>query len=150
MVLKETAMTDGKTAKQPMSPRRKRYWFSLGFAAVIGGIIGGWMTADQPHDRGAIELLSSGALTPASAVGASIVWSLGLAIAMILYHRSIDDHEKHAWLWASTWGWYAFIFTTPVWWVPHRAALAPAPDAMLLFLLSMAANCVVYLWLKFR
>ena len=143
-------MTDARAEKRGMSPRRKRYWFSLGFAAVIGGIIGGWMVADQPAGGNPVELLSNGALTPGFAIGASVIWSLGLAIAMIFYHRSIDDHEQRAWLWASTWGWYAFIFTTPVWWVLHRAALAPAPDAMLLFLLSMAANCVVYLWLKFR
>lgn len=133
-----------------LSPRRRRYWFSLGFAAVVGGIIGGWLTASQPRGVSPVELLTAGALAPASAVGAAIIWSLGLGIAMIIYHRSIDDHEQRAWLWASTWGWYAFIFTTPVWWVLHRAALAPAPDAMLLFLLSMAANGVVYLWLKFR
>lgn len=150
MALKETTMTDAKTAKRAMSPRQKRYWTSLGLAGVIGGIIGGWMVLDQPTDRGAADLLGNGALTPEFAAGASIAWTLGLAICMVIYHRSIDDHEQRAWLWAGLWGWYAFIFTAPVWWVLHRASMAPAPDAMLLFLLSMAANAVVYLWLKFR
>ena len=42
------------------------------------------------------------------------------------------------------------MFPAPVWWVLHRAALAPSPDAMLLFLLTLVVNAVVYLWLKFR
>lgn len=130
-----------------LSPRRKRYWFSLGFAALIGGTVG---ILDQPGEGNSIGLLTGSALTPGSAIGVSIVWSLGLAVAMIIYHRAIDDHEKHAWVWASTWGWYAFIFTAPVWWVLHRAALAPSPDVMLLFLLSLVTNLMVYLWLKFR
>lgn len=133
-----------------LSPRRRHYWFALGASAILGGIIGGGMMADQPTDRAAIDLVSNGALTPGFATSASIIWTLGLAICVIIYHRSIDDHEQRAWLWAGLWGWYAFIFTAPVWWVLHRAALAPAPDAMLLFLFSMVANCVVYLWLKFR
>lgn len=137
-------------SKGSMSPRRKRYWFSLGLAAVVGGIIGGWMVTDQPTGRGFASVLQDGALTSGFAIGASIAWTLGLAVCLILYHRAIDDHEKRAWLWAGLWGWYAFVFTAPVWWVLHRAALAPAPDVMLLFLFSLIANAIVYLWLKFR
>ena len=133
-----------------MSPRRKRYWTSLGAAALIGGVIGGWMAADQPAGQSAADLLGSGALTPGFAIGASAVWVVGLAVCMILYHRAIDDHEEHAWLWASTAGWYAFIFPAPVWWVLHRAGMAPPADAMILFILSLAVNAIVYLWLKFR
>ena len=153
MVPKEMAMTDtGKTTKtrRPMSPRRKKYWLSLGAAGVIGGIIGGWTVADQPAGRNALEMASTGSLSESFAIGAALFWTLGLALCMILYHRAIDDHEERAWLWAGLAGWYAFIFPAPVWWVLHRAGLAPPADAMLLFLLSMVVNAVVYLWLKFR
>ncbi|AMG74203.1 hypothetical protein [Sphingopyxis granuli] len=145
-------MTDAETprTRRPMSPRRRRYWTSLGFAALIGGLIGGWLVVDQPKGRGLTEMLATGSLTPGFAIAAALCWTIGLAIAMILYHRAIDDHEEHAWLWASTAGWYALIFPAPVWWVLHRAGLAPSPDAMLLFLLTLVVNAVVYLWLKFR
>lgn len=132
------------------SPRRRRYWFTLAFCAAIGGVVGGWLVADQPGGRGLFETLASGALSAGFAIGASLLWTIGLAIGMILYHRSIDDHEERAWLWAGVAGWYAFIFPAPVWWVLHRAGLAPPADAMLLFFLSLMVNCIVYLWLKFR
>src|SRR3546814_17952819 len=73
-----------------------------------------------------------------------------LSIGSLFYHRSIDDHEEHAWLWAGLAGWYAFALAAPVWWVLHRADLAPPADAMMLFLLSLLVNAVVHLWLKFR
>ena len=133
-----------------MSARRKRYWTSLGLAALIGAIIGGWMAVDQAGAPHSIATLFSGALTPGFAVGASAAWVIGLAICMILYHRAIDDHEEHAWLWAAVAGWYAFIFPAPVWWVLHRAGMAPPADAMILFIFSLVVNCIVYLWLKFR
>src|SRR3546814_4441316 len=73
-----------------------------------------------------------------------------LAVSIILYHRAIDDHEERAWLWASLAGCYSFVFPAPVWWMLHRADLAPPVDAMALFLLSLVVNSVIYLWMKFR
>ena len=147
MATKEQAMTgERKHPRRPLSPRRRRYWLSLGLAAIIGGVIGGWMAAD----RGAAALVSNGPVSESFAIGTSIAWAVGLAICMLVYHRAIDDHEERAWLWAGLAGWYAFIFPAPIWWILHRAELAPPADAMLLFLLSMAVNGAVYLWLKFR
>ena len=138
-----------RSAWRELSPRRRRYWQTLGFCAGIGGIVGGWLVADQPGDRGFTEMLASGSVSPGFAVGASLLWIAGLAIGMVLYHRSIDDHEERAWLWACVAGWYAFIFPAPAWWVLHRAGMAPPVDAMLLFFLSLIVNAAVWMWLKF-
>lgn len=150
--MKETTMTEVDTTKprRRASPRQLRYRFSLGFAAIVGGIVGGWMVADQPAGRDGFEMAFSGSLSASFAIGAALFWVLGLAISMTIYHRTIDDHEERAWLWAGLAGWYAFIVPAPVWWVLHRAAMAPPVDAMLLFLLSMAVNAIVWLWLKYR
>ncbi|HMO76423.1 MAG TPA: hypothetical protein PKD99_12500 [Sphingopyxis sp.] len=132
------------------SPRKRRYWLTLAFCGAIGGVVGGWLVIDQPGERGLTEMLASGALSPGFAIGAALLWTAGLAVGMIFYHRTIDDHEERAWLWAGVAGWYAFIFPAPVWWVLHRAALAPPADVMLLFCLSLIVNAVVWMWLKFR
>lgn len=144
-------MTDISKTKAPaLSARQRRYRFALGFAAVVGAIIGGWMVMDQPADRGAIEMAVTGSLSANFAVAASVFWVAGLAISMVIYHRAIDDHEERAWLWAGLAGWYAFIFPTPVWWLLHRADLVPRVDAMAIFALSLIVNAAVWLWLKFR
>lgn len=139
-----------RAAWQELSPRRRRYWLTLGLCAMVGGIVGGWLVADQPEDRGFAEMLASGSLSPGFAIGASLLWVGGLTVGMALYHRAIDDHEERAWLWACVAGWYAFIFPAPAWWVLHRAGLAPPVDAMLLFFLSLVVNALVWAWLKFR
>lgn len=145
-------MTDADITKphRRISPRQRRYRFALGFAAVVGGILGGWMVADQPAGSDGLEVAISGSVSAGFAIGASLFWVIGLAISMTIYHRAIDDHEERAWLWAGLVGWYAFIVPAPVWWVLHRAAIAPPVDAMLLFLVSMVANAIVWAWLKFR
>ncbi len=80
----------------------------------------------------------------------SVVWLGGLGAAMVLYNRSIDDHERRAHHLGAVAGFYAFIVPCPVWWVLARADLAPPVDAMPLVALSMTANAIVYLWFKFR
>ena len=147
-----------RSAWQSLTPRKRRYWQALGFCAVIGGVIGGWLAADQrgwldagqPSSREFTEMLATGSLSPGFAIGASLLWVGGLAIGMTFYHRSIDDHEERAYLWAGVAGWYAFIFPAPAWWALHRAGLAPPVDVMLLFLLSLIVNAAVWAWLKFR
>lgn len=135
---------------QSLSPRKRRYWLTLGLCAVIGGVIGAWMAIDQRIGEQDSTGLLTGPLSPNFSIAASLVWTLGLAAAMWIYHRSIDDHEERAWLWACVAGWYAFIFPAPVWWVLHRADMAPPVDAMLLFFLSLIVNAIVWAWLKFR
>ena len=152
MVSKEATMSDAsKPAKRPMSPRRKRYWTALGLAGAFGGVLGAWMQMTQT-DGATIELalLSNSALPANFAIGSSIVWVVGMAISLILYHRSVDDHEERAYLWAGTAAWYTLTLAAPTWWVLHRASLAPAPDVMLLFLGALAVNATVWLWLKYR
>ena len=152
MPTKEKRMTDADITppRRRISPRQRRYRFALGFAAVVGGIVGGWMVADQPNGRGGLEMAFNGSVSTGFAIGASLFWVIGLAISMVIYHRAIDDHEERAWLWAGLAGWYAFIVPAPVWWVLHRADLAPPADAMLLFMFSMVVNAIVWLWLKYR
>src|SRR3546814_4669555 len=81
--------------------------------------------ADSDTPVAEVAMIADGPVSPGFAIGASLLWLLGLAVSMILYHRAIDDHEERAWLWASLAGWYSFVFPAPVWWMLHRADLAP-------------------------
>lgn len=152
MVSKEAAMSDaGKPARRPMSPRRKRYWIALGLAGLFGGVLGGWMQIAQgdPKTVG-LALLGNSPLPPSFAIGASIIWVVGMVVSLVLYHRAVDDHEERAYLWAGTAAWYTLTLAAPTWWVLARANLAPPADAMLLFFGALVVNGVVWLWLKYR
>lgn len=152
MDLKDQTMTDtGKTAKRPMSPRRKRYLTAIGFSVAIGGLIGIWSRTVSPGGADAAPLfLGNPVLTASFAIGASALWVIGMAIGIPLFHRAVDDHEERALLWSGLAAWYAFAFAAPVWWLLHHADLAPPVDAMLLFAGSTIVNLTAWLWLKFR
>lgn len=133
---------------QDWSRRKRLYWASLGAAGLLGAI-SAVLLQNGGVDFG-VALFASSALSPSTAIILSLLWGIGLAVILVVYHRTIDDHEERAWLWAGLAGWYAFILPAPAWWILHRAGLAPPADAMLLFVLSMVVNAIVYLWLKFR
>lgn len=140
-----------KPAKRPMSPRRKRYFSALVLAGVFGGILGGWMQAAQRGGSASDLAILSNAPLPANfAIGASIIWVVGMAISLFIYHRAVDDHEERAYLWAGTAGWYTISLAAPTWWVLARAGLAPPADSMLIFAGALVVNLVVWLWLKYR
>lgn len=129
------------------SPRKRLYWISLILSGALGFVAAMVMQAGSDGTDG---LFSNAALTPTVAIALSAMWVVGLTIALILYHRTVDDHERQAYHLGGLAGFYAFVFPCPVWWVLWRADLAPPVDAMPLFGLSLAANAVIYFWYKFR
>ncbi|WP_448140466.1 hypothetical protein [Sphingopyxis fribergensis] len=134
---------------QSWSRRKRLYMGSVLGSAVLGLVTAGLMQSGQ-SDLGANPFFSNAALTPGIAITLALLWSIGIAIAVSVYQRTIDDHEKHAYLWAGLAGYYAFVIPAPAWWVLSRADLLPPVNAMALFALTLVVNAVVYLWLKFR
>jgi uncharacterized membrane protein YhaH (DUF805 family) len=129
------------------SPRKRLYWISLTLSGALGFVAAMVM---QSGPQGSDGLFSNAAMTPTVAIALSAMWVIGLAIALVLYHRTVDDHERHAYHLGALAGFYAFVFPCPVWWVLWRADLAPPVEAMPLFAVSLIANAAVYFWFKFR
>lgn len=134
---------------QNWSRRKRLYMTSVFGSAVLGLVTAGLMQSGQ-SDLGADPFFSNSALSPRIAIALALLWSIGIAIAVVVYQRTVDDHEKHAYLWAGLAGYYAFVIPAPAWWVLSRAGLLPPVNAMALFALTMMVNAIVYLWLKFR
>lgn len=130
--------------------RRKRLYTVSVFGSVALGLIAAALMRSGQSDLGTDPFFSNSALTPGIAIALALLWSVGIGIAVTVYQRTVDDHEKHAYLWAGLAGYYAFAIPAPAWWVLSRANLLPPVDAMTLFVLSMVVNAAVYLWLKFR
>lgn len=131
------------------SPRKRLYIASLLLAAGLGFAVS--LGLQMANDGGAgFNTFGNGRIAFAPALAVSLLWTVGMAISIVLYQRNIDEHEKQAYLWAGLAGFYAVVFVTPVWWLMARAGQLPPVDAMVIFLLAVAANAVVYFWTKFR
>jgi hypothetical protein len=146
-LLLEAKMSDQKMPKRPMSPRQKRYWLTTGGLGLVGGIFGYVMPAGKSDPS--YVLLSNMPLSASQAVLACLIWSIGVGAGCFFYHRSIDEQEENAYLWACTASWYFIVFTYPVCWILARGGIMPTLDFQFIFVVSIIVNGVVWAWKKF-
>jgi hypothetical protein len=137
-----------RDAWRQWSPRKRLYWISLYLSAGLGIVIAIMMQAGQID--GSSDLFSDTSLTPGMAIVMTAIWVIGLAVASVFFHRSIDDHERYAYQMGAVAGYYVFAVIAPAWWVLARAGLTPPVEVMPLFCLSIIVNAGIYLWFKFR
>lgn len=131
------------------SPRKRLYVGSFSACVAFGAALMSLLHAAKVEPL-ADPLASSTALSPSYAIVLAALWSVGLVIATVVYLRSIDDHERHAFHMASVAGFYGFVLPCPAWWVLARAGVLPPVDAMPLFIFAMAVNVIVFFWYRFR
>lgn len=131
--------------------RYTRMWvILLGLGLPVGMFLG--VISDQ-DSASAGDLFSNGPIESWLAVVASVLLLLLFAVTMLLYHRTIDAHEEHAYLWASTGGYYFLAAALPTAWLLERGGLIGPlglGSAMILLLASCAVQCLIWAWLKFR
>jgi hypothetical protein len=99
------------------------------------------------------DLFSAGPIEGWLAVVAVLVLLLVFIVTMFLYHRTIDAHEEHAYLWASTGGFYFLAAALPTAWLLERGGLVGLfglGAAMILLLASCMVQTLLWAWLKFR
>lgn len=135
---------------QSWTHRKRLYIVSLLLAGVLG-LVSAIMLRLGVDDLATTNPYGGdGPFDPRVALGLAAIWLIGMGLVVMLYHRTVDDHEKQAYLWAGLAGYYAMVFATPVWWLLARANLVPPVDVMALFLFVIIVNVIVYLWLKYR
>lgn len=134
------------------SAYEKRYTRMLLILFASGlplGILIGMAGDGQPGT----SLFSNGPLDPRLAAMAAIAEVLILGATLVIYHRSIDDHEQQAYLWANSIAFYFLALTLPAVWLLARGGLLPGlgfGSAMLILLGAFAINFAVWAWLKYR
>jgi hypothetical protein len=134
---------------EPVSPatqRTNRLFTWSGLVAVPGTLVLVLSTSSKEHPFG---LFSNSPVAVWIALFAIAGWLLGMAIGWWWYF-SADEHERDAYDIASVAGAGFFTVVAPVWWVAARAGLAPPPDAMILWLVTMGVITIGWVWRRSR
>ncbi|GAA4002902.1 hypothetical protein [Sphingomonas humi] len=133
------------------SAYQRRYNRMMAVLVVSGlplGLLLGVANDGRPQD-----ILSNAPLDPLSAGLAALVSVVVLASTLVLYHRTIDDHEQQAYLWANSLAFYFLVLALPAAWLLARGGLIPPigiGSAMLILLAACVVNFTVWAWLKYR
>ena len=138
-----------------MSRFDRRYWkmwlviFAL--SMPIGAAVAVLGLSDQRD--GLTLILSNAPIAPLAAILVSVAMTMLLVMAAVIYHRTIDDHEEHAYLWGSTIGYYFLVLAFPLHWLLARGGLVPQITigiALLIILASCVVQAIAWAMLKFR
>ena len=139
--------------RQPgRSPYEKRY-SKMMLLLFSAGLPIGLLIGLAGHGRPDNSLFSSGPLDPTLAAIAALGTVVILAGTLVLYHRSIDDHEQQAYLWANSLAFYFLALIMPAAWLLARGGLIGPlgfGTAMLIMLAAFFINFTVWAWLKYR
>jgi hypothetical protein len=136
------------------TPYERRYWRMWLMIMLLGipvGLLlglGGSIEGVKPY-----EIFTTAPLPPFFALILAALLASLFTVAMLLYHRAIDDHEERAYLWASQVAYYVLVLAFPVWWLLERGGLVGPLTvgwAMIAVLASALVHGGVWAWLKFR
>ena len=132
----------------------KRYWRMWVLIGALGLPLG-MALAISSREQGlaAFNPFSVAPLSPTVAIIVAALAVISISVALVLYHRTIDDHEEHAYLWGSQIGYYVLVVGIVGWWLLQRGGIVPPIDTAVAFaaiLLSILVQVAVWAWFKFR
>jgi hypothetical protein len=138
-----------------MSGFDRRYWkmwgIVLGLSFVLG--IGAAIFGISDQSDGFSLILSNEPIAPVTAILASLVGAILLIASVIVYFRTIDDHEAQAYLWGSNVAFHFLALAFPLAWLLARGGLVPPLTigiALLIVLASCLVQAIVWALFKFR
>jgi len=141
--------------RERMSGFDRRYWrmwaIVFGLSVPLGAALVG-LGIDDPG-AGFSMMLSNTPIAPITAILVSIVVSVLLIASLVIYFRTIDDHEERAYLWGSNVAFHFVALAFPLYWLLARGGLLPHITigiALLIILLSCIVQAIVWALFKFR
>lgn len=132
----------------PRSPRMRQGRLLLYASALMGVIIGAGVTLLQGGDP-------RGVVSGVEPIPQALAWLLvlGLIVSLVLsirWHRLLDEHERAAYDFGAVVAIYVYFTLSVGWWILSRAALVPAPDGVVIFVLTTVCWMLGWLIRRFR
>ncbi len=126
--------------------RSRRIWWIMGGMAAIG-FVTGFATAFLEKDEGGAF---PGALPPAFAIGAALVFVIAVVFGSWRYFRTIDEVERRNNYVGAIWGLNFYVVLYPVWFFLWKGGLVIEPMHEALFVATLVVTMIAYFWTKLR
>lgn len=136
---------------QRQTSREKRSNRIIIVCGLIGGLLGAGLTVGSDLSGGAPDVFSNTPIDPAFAIGLALVVGVLMPLISWYWHnRVIDELEADAYRSGALIAVYAYWTLAPTWWVLWRGGLAPAPDGIAIYLVTIFTALVIWFWKKYR
>ena len=119
---------------------------------LIGcGLLGGLMGAALQAFGGPDAIFSNDSLSPVFAIALVLVTGGLLPVVSWYWHRhATDEQEAEAYKLGALGGIYVYMIGAPSWWFLWRGGLAPKPDGIAIYFITVFTVGLIWLWRKYR
>lgn len=129
------------TQGDPVTPRTRRYSWAMVALIAFSMLI--TLVFARPSGGGlANDLYSNGPLPTDLAVGAALLWLVGMPLLAAITRRNMDEVERDLLIFGESAGFRFFTTVTPAWWLGYRGGVLPQPDVMILFVGVLIASFI--------
>lgn len=139
-------MTPGERMEQK---HRRRFWMNLAIVAVpavpLGFITGRMVLRD---DEGILHGFQS--LPPSTAILLVVAFVATMVVGTYLFAKAIDEVELQDNLWASAFGYYAYMVGFPVWWILGTAGVTRPANDWIIYAVALLSGTAAYFYRKWR
>ena len=129
--------------------KRKQFWRTLGFIALVGIPIGGAVGYASVSSDGDLTAFWRGLSPPVALVivtAAVLLFSYGCW----RFAKAIDEVETQDNLWGSTAAYYVYSILFPAWWALAQANVVMPPHDWAIYLVALAGGMLAYGWRKWQ
>jgi drug/metabolite transporter (DMT)-like permease len=136
---------------EPLSRREKlNNWIVIG-SGLLGGAmalilsISGTASAENP------DVFSNAQISPMVALLLAFTVGVLLPLMSWYWHKKVvDEQEEAAYRTGTLFAMYSFWIVAPVWWLLWRGGMLPAPDGVVLYLMTTFVALIIWFWKKYR
>lgn len=132
------------TQGDPVTPRTRRYSWAM-VALITFALLLTLVFARPEGGSLANDLYSNGPLPTGIAVGAALLWLVGMPLLSAMTRRNMDEVEQGLLQFGECVGFRFLSVAAPVWWLGYRGGVLPQPDVMILFVAVLAVSATANL-----
>ena len=133
------------TMGEPDTERGRRVrWMTAGLVVIGIAIAAPIITAG--NGEATATLFSNEPLPFKPAIIAVAIWAITLPVMIVMGHKNSDEHAREAQNFGMMVGFQVFGYSAPIWWMCWRAGIAPQPDVMILFVVTLIIATLTNIW----
>jgi hypothetical protein len=134
-----------------MARRDRMNQRTMVFSTLLGGLIALVLLVSSDVTTGDPSIFADAPIAPWVAVLLALVTGVGIPLLSWHWHnRVIDEQEADAYRSGALIAVYVYWIGAPSWWLLWRGGLVPAPDGIVIYLITIFTASIIWFWKKYR
>ncbi len=115
---------------------------------IAGGLMGGLLGYYAAVNDDSHAIFGNSPIPTIIAIIFAIFWAIIMPIICHYWYKYVDEQEMHSTRIGAFYALYIYMIGAPTWWVLWRGGLVSEPNGIIIYLITVAAFCIIWMWKK--